>query len=161
MLEGLVAWVLNTYVGEYFENLNTDQLSIALLQGQVELENVPLKRSALRKFDVPLAVRSGVIGRLTLNVPMHIRSEAWTLKMSDLLVVLGPSEWTTATTATSDEGVSTAQLQQDAEQYERSRRDQMLEALEMHHKVHSFHNRVNSQIASLYRQIVMCNKFAF
>lgn len=34
MLEGLVAWVLNNYVGEYFENLNTDQLSIALLQGE-------------------------------------------------------------------------------------------------------------------------------
>lgn len=33
MLEGLAAWVLNTYVGEYIENLNTDQLSIGLLQG--------------------------------------------------------------------------------------------------------------------------------
>ena len=33
MLEGLAAWVLNTYVGEYVENLNTDQLSIGLLQG--------------------------------------------------------------------------------------------------------------------------------
>ena len=28
MLEGLAAWVLRTYVGEYVENLNTDQLSI-------------------------------------------------------------------------------------------------------------------------------------
>lgn len=35
MLEGLAAWVLNTYVGEYVENLNTDQLSIALLQGRL------------------------------------------------------------------------------------------------------------------------------
>ncbi len=33
MLEGLAAWVLNTYVGEYVQNLNTDQLSIGLLQG--------------------------------------------------------------------------------------------------------------------------------
>lgn len=28
MLEGLAAWILRTYVGEYVENLNTDQLSI-------------------------------------------------------------------------------------------------------------------------------------
>jgi len=35
MLEGLVAWVLNTYLGKYVENLNTDQLSIALLSGEV------------------------------------------------------------------------------------------------------------------------------
>ena len=34
MLEGLAAWVLNTYVGEYVENLNTDQLSIGLLSGK-------------------------------------------------------------------------------------------------------------------------------
>lgn len=35
MLEGLVAWVLNNYLGKYVENLNTDQLNIALLSGKV------------------------------------------------------------------------------------------------------------------------------
>jgi len=35
MLEGLVAWVLNNYLGKYVENLNTDQLNIALLSGEV------------------------------------------------------------------------------------------------------------------------------
>jgi len=35
MLEGLVAWVLNNYLGKYVQNLNTDQLSIALLSGEV------------------------------------------------------------------------------------------------------------------------------
>lgn len=34
MLEGLVAWVLNTYLGKYVSNLNTDQLSVALLKGE-------------------------------------------------------------------------------------------------------------------------------
>ena len=38
MLEGLAAWVLNTYVGEYVEDLNTDQLSIALLQGKLLIQ---------------------------------------------------------------------------------------------------------------------------
>jgi len=33
MLEGLVAWVLNTYLGEYVENLNTDQLTVGIFQG--------------------------------------------------------------------------------------------------------------------------------
>ena len=28
MLEGLAIWILRTYVGEYVENLNTEQLSI-------------------------------------------------------------------------------------------------------------------------------------
>ena len=43
MLEGLATWFLNNYLGKYLENLDTDQLSISLLSGQVELENVPLR----------------------------------------------------------------------------------------------------------------------
>lgn len=34
MLEGLATWVLKYYLGKYVENLNTDQLSIGLLEGK-------------------------------------------------------------------------------------------------------------------------------
>lgn len=54
MLEGLVAWVLNNYLGKYVENLNTDQLSIALLSGKVmfffSVILVKLKNSFLFKY---------------------------------------------------------------------------------------------------------------
>ncbi|KAI6238683.1 Ricin B-type lectin domain-containing protein [Aphelenchoides fujianensis] len=121
MLEGLVTWVLNNYVGEYLENLNADQISVALLQGQVELENVPLRPTALEKFDVPLEVRAGVIGRLTLQVPLaHLRSEPWVLKMSDLLVLLGPRR-------SGDGGERAAE-------HEQRRKEQQLEELEAVHK---------------------------
>ncbi|CAN7986726.1 unnamed protein product [Ixodes hexagonus] len=59
MLEGLAAWVLNTYVGGYVENLNTHQLSIGLLRGQVELENLPLKKDAFRHLLLPLEIKAG------------------------------------------------------------------------------------------------------
>ncbi|RCN43106.1 hypothetical protein ANCCAN_10894 [Ancylostoma caninum] len=86
MLENIVAWVLNNYIGEYLEDLNTDQLSVALLSGQVELENVPLKKTALRKLDLPLEVKAGLLGKLTLSVPItHLRSEPWALKVGLLL----------------------------------------------------------------------------
>ena len=58
MLEKLVAWVLNSYLGDYLE-LNTDQLSVGILSGQVELENIPVKRQAFDKFDLPLQVKCG------------------------------------------------------------------------------------------------------
>ncbi|KAL5009745.1 hypothetical protein ScPMuIL_012050 [Solemya velum] len=91
MLEGLAAWVLNTYVGEYVENLNTDQLSIALLQGAVELENLPLKRDALKGLDLPLEVKSGFIGKITLQIPVRrLRSEPWTIFIERLYLVAGP-----------------------------------------------------------------------
>lgn len=34
MLEALLAWFINNWVGEYFDNVNTDQLSIAYGDGK-------------------------------------------------------------------------------------------------------------------------------
>ena len=44
MLEGLATWIHNNNLVKYLENLDIDQLSISLLQGEVELENVPLRK---------------------------------------------------------------------------------------------------------------------
>ncbi|KAL8611446.1 hypothetical protein ACOMHN_014501 [Nucella lapillus] len=91
MLEGLAAWVLNTYVGEYVENLNTAQLSIALMQGAVELENLPLKKDALKSLDIPLEVKSGLIGKITLHIPLRrLRSQPWVISIEKLYLVAGP-----------------------------------------------------------------------
>ncbi|XP_035500343.2 vacuolar protein sorting-associated protein 13D isoform X1 [Scophthalmus maximus] len=118
MLEGLVAWVLNTYLGKYVSNLNTDQLSIALLKGAVELENLPLRKDALREFDLPFEVKAGFIGKITLQIPFYRpHSDPWVISMSQLNLIIGP-----------------AQLQEyDAErerEEERERKKRLLRALE-------------------------------
>ncbi|XP_077570887.1 intermembrane lipid transfer protein VPS13D isoform X2 [Stigmatopora nigra] len=92
MLEGLVAWVLNTYLGKYVSNLNTDQLSIALLKGAVELENLPLRKDALREFDLPFEVKTGFIGKITLQIPFYRpHSDPWVISMSQLHLIIGPA----------------------------------------------------------------------
>ncbi|XP_065212498.1 intermembrane lipid transfer protein Vps13D isoform X2 [Planococcus citri] len=97
MLERLVAWVLNNYLGKYVENLNTDQLSIALLQGSVELENLPLKKDAFSHFGLPLHLKHGLIGKVKLKVPVtQLRSAPWIIVVEELTIVLTPlslSEW--------------------------------------------------------------------
>ncbi|XP_012219117.1 intermembrane lipid transfer protein Vps13D isoform X2 [Linepithema humile] len=91
MLEGLVAWVLNNYIGKYVENLNTDQLSIAMLSGEVELENLPLKREALRHIGLPVEVKAGFIGKVRLQVPVRqIRTASWVIGIEQLYLVAGP-----------------------------------------------------------------------
>ncbi|CAK6974430.1 intermembrane lipid transfer protein VPS13D isoform X2 [Scomber scombrus] len=93
MLEGLVAWVLNTYLGKYVTNLNTDQLSIALLKGAVELENLPLRKDALREFDLPFEVKAGFIGKITLQIPFYRpHSDPWVISMSQLNLIIGPAQ---------------------------------------------------------------------
>ncbi|XP_012135558.1 vacuolar protein sorting 13D isoform X2 [Megachile rotundata] len=91
MLEGLVAWVLNNYLGKYVENLNTDQLSIALLSGEVELENLPLKKEALRHIGLPIEIKAGFIGKVRLQVPVRqIRTASWVIAIEQLYLVAGP-----------------------------------------------------------------------
>nr|XP_018896804.1 PREDICTED: vacuolar protein sorting-associated protein 13D isoform X1 [Bemisia tabaci] len=91
MLEGLVAWVLNNYLGKYVENLNTDQLSVGLLRGAVELENLPLKKDALRELGLPVEVRSGFIGKVKLQVPVsQFRSAPWVILIENLYLTVGP-----------------------------------------------------------------------
>uniref|UniRef100_A0A2M4A0B1 Putative vacuolar protein n=1 Tax=Anopheles triannulatus TaxID=58253 RepID=A0A2M4A0B1_9DIPT len=91
MLRELIAWVLNNYLGKYVENLNTAQLTIALLSGQVELENLPLRKDALRHFGLPLQIVSGTIGKVKLTVPVRaFRTASWCLYIDNVNVTCGP-----------------------------------------------------------------------
>lgn len=92
-----MVWVLNNYLGKYVENLNTDQLSVALLSGKVELENLPLRKDALRHLGLPVEVRAGFIGKVQLQVPVRqIRSAPWIISIERVYVVVAPvnlDEW--------------------------------------------------------------------
>ena len=59
--------------------------------GEVELENVPLRKDALRHLDMPLEVLAGFVGRVKLQIPVsHLRSEPWVIKFEQLYLVAGP-----------------------------------------------------------------------
>ncbi|CAG0881810.1 unnamed protein product, partial [Cyprideis torosa] len=91
MLEGLVAWVLNNYLGRYVENLNTDQLSVGLLQGAVQLENLPLRPDALRHFDLPFRIKRGYIGKVRLEIPISaVGSSPWIITLEQLYIIVTP-----------------------------------------------------------------------
>ncbi|XP_063707909.1 intermembrane lipid transfer protein Vps13D-like, partial [Culicoides brevitarsis] len=97
MLRELIAWVLNNYLGKYVENLNTAQLSVALLSGEVELENLPLRPDALRHLGLPLKIQSGSIGKVKLQIPVTaFRTAPWCIQIEQIYVICGPlnlDEW--------------------------------------------------------------------
>ena len=118
MLERLVAWFCNNYLGRYLENLNADQLSVALLQGnlivmfipkkqfshyftgltflilgEVELENVPLRGDILDQLGLPIKIHAGFIGKICFQIPLRkIRSEPWVISFEQLYLVAGPQD---------------------------------------------------------------------
>ncbi|RWS28180.1 vacuolar protein sorting-associated protein 13D-like protein [Leptotrombidium deliense] len=138
MLERLVAWVLNAYIGEYFGNVNTDQLSIALHQGEVELEGLPLKVESLRHWGLPVDVKAGYIGKIRVKVPVYrIRSEPWSISIEELYIVAH-----SLTDFTYNEDVEKQSLQD----YKLS----LLDALEMRWKSQYESNEEQSYYASSY-----------
>ena len=61
------------------------------ITGEVELENVPLRKDALRHFDIPFEVRAGFIGKVKLQIPVtRLRSEPWVILFDQLYLVAGP-----------------------------------------------------------------------
>ncbi|KAK9466576.1 hypothetical protein V1512DRAFT_276148 [Lipomyces arxii] len=69
MLEGLVASLLNRFLGAYVKNFDPKQLNIGIWSGDVKLRNLELKREALDKFRLPIDVVEGHLGELTLQIP--------------------------------------------------------------------------------------------
>lgn len=62
-----------------------------MFSGAVELENLPLKKDALRQLGIPIEIKSGFIGKVKLQVPVsQFRSAPWVICIEQLYVVTGP-----------------------------------------------------------------------
>ncbi|EPX72913.1 vacuolar protein sorting-associated protein 13b [Schizosaccharomyces octosporus yFS286] len=69
MLEGLLANFLNRLLGEYIENFDATQLKVGVWNGDVTLQNLQLKRDALKKLELPISVQYGLLESLKLKIP--------------------------------------------------------------------------------------------
>lgn len=68
-MEGLVANLLNRFLGSYIDNFDPKQLNVGIWSGDVKLRNLKLRREALDKFKLPVDVSEGYLGELTLSIP--------------------------------------------------------------------------------------------
>lgn len=90
MLEGLASWVLKTYIGKYV-NVNAQKLSVGLLSGLVELENVPFLTDAFNENDLPFELKFGYIGKIKLKISLNaLRYTPLILTVENAFLILGP-----------------------------------------------------------------------
>lgn len=67
------------------------RLIIFFLVGEVELENLPLKKDALSHFGLPIKAYSGSIGKIKLQVPVRqFRSAPWCISIEKVYIICGP-----------------------------------------------------------------------
>ncbi|XP_060551931.1 intermembrane lipid transfer protein VPS13A-like [Ruditapes philippinarum] len=69
VFESLVTDLINKYLGDFVENLDKSQLKLGIWGGDVVLNELDLKESALDDLDLPVKIKAGHIGNLTLKIP--------------------------------------------------------------------------------------------
>ncbi|EDQ93002.1 uncharacterized protein MONBRDRAFT_30927 [Monosiga brevicollis MX1] len=91
MFEGFVSSILNSYLGRYVNNLDPDQLRLAVWNGDVELEGLSLRKDALRGFDLPLDVKAGFLDKLRVQIPWSgLRTRSVVIEIENLHILAGP-----------------------------------------------------------------------
>ena len=94
MTSALGSAVLDAVLGEYIEGFNQRQLELDVLNGHLLLQNLTVRSSALQRLQLPLAVKSGVIGRVELRIPWANLSsgtpQPTQLRLDNVLLLVGP-----------------------------------------------------------------------
>ncbi|XP_020520361.1 uncharacterized protein LOC18430003 [Amborella trichopoda] len=69
MFEAHVLHLLRRYLGEYVQGLSAEALRISVWKGDVVLKDLQLKAEALNSLKLPVTIKAGFIGTITLQVP--------------------------------------------------------------------------------------------
>lgn len=93
MLEGLVAGLLNRFLGMYVKNFDPTQLKVGIWSGDVKLRNLELRREALDQLKLPVNVIEGHVGELTLVIPWsNLRGAPVKALIEDVYLLASPKE---------------------------------------------------------------------
>ncbi|KAI1201596.1 hypothetical protein F5X97DRAFT_25784 [Nemania serpens] len=93
MLEGLVAGLLNRFLGMYVKNFDPAQLKVGIWSGDVKLRNLELRREALDQLKLPINVVEGHLGQLTLIIPWsNLRGAPVKVFIEDVFLLASPKE---------------------------------------------------------------------
>ncbi|KAL8703518.1 MAG: hypothetical protein Q9201_003303 [Fulgogasparrea decipioides] len=93
MLEGLVANLLNRFLGMYVKNFNAQQLNVGIWNGDVKLRNLELRREALDQLHLPVNVVEGYLGSLTMSIPWtNLRGKPVRINIEEVFLLAAPKE---------------------------------------------------------------------
>lgn len=93
MLEGLVANLLNRFLGMYVKNFDPKQLNVGIWNGDVKLRNLDLRREALDQLHLPVNVVEGHLGQLTMSIPWtNLRGKPVRVSIEDVFLLAAPKE---------------------------------------------------------------------
>ncbi|KAK7291737.1 hypothetical protein RIF29_07114 [Crotalaria pallida] len=88
MFEAHVLHLLRRYLGEYVHGLSAEALRISVWKGDVVLKDLKLKAEALNALKLPVTVKAGFVGTITLKVPWKSLGKEPVIVLIDRVFVL-------------------------------------------------------------------------
>jgi len=87
----LVAKLLNDNLGPYIEGFDAKNIELSVLSGNATMKNLELKKSALESFNLPVEIKKGYIGNISLHLPWtNLANESATILLEDIFLVVQP-----------------------------------------------------------------------
>ncbi|KAK9136608.1 hypothetical protein Sjap_007202 [Stephania japonica] len=83
-----VLHLLRKYLGEYVHGLSAEALRISVWKGDVVLKDLKLKAEALNSLQLPVTVKAGFVGTITLKVPWKSLGKEPVIVLIDRVFVL-------------------------------------------------------------------------
>ncbi|KAJ8532740.1 hypothetical protein K7X08_015629 [Anisodus acutangulus] len=88
MFEAHVLHLLRRYLGEYVHGLSAEALRISVWKGDVVLKDLKLKAEALNSLKLPVTVKAGFVGSITLKVPWKSLGKEPVIVLIDRVFIL-------------------------------------------------------------------------
>ncbi|KAK7200796.1 TM vesicle-mediated sorter protein [Novymonas esmeraldas] len=93
MFNKFVADLLTSYLGEYFADIDREQVKVSVWNGLVHMRHLKVRQDALRFLDVPVCVIMGTIEELTIVIPWtRLRSESVVVQLRNAQLVVADKE---------------------------------------------------------------------
>ncbi|XP_057959044.1 uncharacterized protein LOC131151699 [Malania oleifera] len=88
MFEAHVLHLLRRYLGEYVHGLSAEALRVSVWKGDVVLKDLKLKAEALNSLKLPVTVKAGFVGTITLKVPWKSLGKEPVIVLIDRVFIL-------------------------------------------------------------------------
>lgn len=106
VFESLVTDLLNRFLGDFVDNLDSSQLNIGIwggelkidyvkyiLLGNVKLKNLVIKSSALENFYLPVKLKFGILNNLVMKIPWkNLYTEPVLVDIEGLYLIIIPNK---------------------------------------------------------------------
>ncbi|OMJ71711.1 hypothetical protein SteCoe_29997 [Stentor coeruleus] len=92
-MEKVVSKVLNKFLGDFIQNLDSENLDISLCRGKIEMRDLKLKQEALHILGLPFNIAYGVIKSIDINIKWtKLNSSPLRISISGFHVYITPKD---------------------------------------------------------------------